>query len=219
MTIDLLVRDGCVEVADGLELVFLAEDGEVLVWKLHLPVLETALEQFPAGGGFLELLFLELELNLVAGLGSDHEVEPVGGGTLVLAALDLHDLAGAEPVLDGGGPAVDGGAHAFETQVGVDVEGEVQDRGSLGQPAQLPVRGEDEDVLGEEAGDVLVVVPVVALQDVAHALEPGGQAFLLLDALVGPVVMCRDSYPLLLGLEIQSLSLDVSGWYSSVTME
>ena len=121
-----LLADGAEEGIDARVLVFLHQLAHHAVGKLQLPVLQTALQQFPAFGRFLELCFLELVLDAALGLGRDHPVQPVLGRPLVLAGHDLHHIAGGELFLDGDGLAVDAGSGAARTDAAMDVECEVQ---------------------------------------------------------------------------------------------
>ena len=92
------------------------------------------------------LLLAQEALDLVARLRRDDEREPVGLGRLVLLRQDLHDVAVAQRFADRHGAVVHLAARAGRAQIGVDVEGEVEQRGPFGQLAQVAVGGEDEDL-------------------------------------------------------------------------
>ena len=74
---------------------------------------------------------------------------------LILLRENLDDVAVMERLLDRHGAAVDLAARTAASQIGVDIEGEVEYRGPFGELAQVAVGREDEDLargrLGVEA--------------------------------------------------------------------
>ena len=137
----------------------------------------------------LGLLLAQVGLDLVAGLRGHHQRQPVRLGRLVFLGGDLHDVAVAQLFADRHGAAVDPSAHARRSERGVDVEGEVEERGPLGEFAQVAVGREDEDfarrglgveTLRQRVGRVLYQFAQMSQPHFA-GLRP------LVDALVTPV--------------------------------
>ena len=69
----------------------------------------------------------------------------------------------------------------------MDVEGEIQHAGPCGQDAELPRRGEHEDLPRRRFREVFRRRGALVLEVVAHAGEPSVEGLGPLDALVGPV--------------------------------
>ncbi len=160
---------------------------EHLVREGEAPVLQAALQQFPAGGRPFLLPFAEGLLDLLAGLGRHHPADPVGGRMLVLCRQDLHDVTRMQRFLDGNRLSVDLPAHAMLADVGMDAKGEIQHGRPRRQDPEFAGGREDEDVLGRRLRQLLRAVRIRMLQGIAHGRQPFVQRLLPLDALVGPV--------------------------------
>ncbi len=134
----------------------------------------------------LGLLLAQERLDFVPCLGSDNHREPVGLGRLVLGSLDFDNVAVVQHVADGRRTAVDLAADTGGAERGVDVERKIEQRGPLGQLAQVAVGREDENLarsglgvetLGQRMGGVL--------HQLAQAAEPH---FAGLRPLVDPLI-------------------------------
>ena len=154
------------EVAGQIGYGFVDRDGQ-------FPVLELPFELLAAHARMLGLLFAQERLDLVARFRRDHEVQPVRFGRLVLLREDLDDVAVVQQFAKRDRAVVHLAAHARRAQAGVDIEGEVEQRGPLGELAQIAVGREDEDLarsrlgveaLGQRVGRVL--------HQLAQAAEP-----------------------------------------------
>lgn len=135
-----LVEDG-----SRTQLVILDKICDGLVYgDVQLPVLEFAFELLAPDLGILGLLLAQERLDLVASLGRDHEVEPVGLGSLVLLREDFGYVAVVQHLPYGHGTSVHLAARTCRAQRRVYVEGEVEQRGSFGQLAYVAVGREYE---------------------------------------------------------------------------
>ena len=188
--VDLFGGDQPVEFGSRFELVIFAQIPHCLVDReAEFPVFELAFQLLASQPRALGLLFADEGLDLAARLGSLDRREPVGLGRLVLLRENLDDVAVMERLLDRHGAAVDLAARTAASQIGVDVEGEVEYRGPFGELAQVAVGREDEDFarrrpriepLRQRMGRVL--------HQLAQAAEPHlARERPLIDPLVTPV--------------------------------
>ena len=90
-------------------------------------------------------LLTQIGTYLIAGALCDADSEPVALRSLVLAGDNLADIAILKLLLDRDYAATNLTSSAYCSQRGVDIEGEVQNRSSLGEFADVARRGEDED--------------------------------------------------------------------------
>ena len=140
----------------------LKKRGLCFKWFIRqFPVLEFAFQFFPSQTGVLGVLLAQRGLDPGAGLRRGDEPQPVGFGLLILLRQHFDDVSVVEYVADRRRTVIDLAARAGEPQRGVDVEGEIQHRGSFGQLAQVAAGGEDEnfargglgvEVLGQRTG-------------------------------------------------------------------
>ena len=133
--IQLTLSDSCIECIYGLELQFLEHCRHDFILKLHLPVLETASEQFLAVCSFLEFSLTEFLAYLVPGLVGDDKVEPVRRWLLILAGHYFYDISGLQDFCNPDCLAVHTATRALDSQICVYVECKVQYRRS---GSQLP---------------------------------------------------------------------------------
>ena len=139
----------------------------------QFPVLELPLELLAAHARVLGLLLAQERLDLVARLRRDHEVQPVCLGRLVFLREDLDDIAVVQQFAERGRAVVHLAAHTRRAEVGVDIEGKVEQRSPLGELAQIAVGREDEDLARSRLGvETLGQRVGCVLHQLAQAAEP-----------------------------------------------
>ena len=133
--IDFPLSDSRIERPQRLMLVLFHQRGQHIVGQVNLPVLHFPVQEFLALIGFGKLHFRKFLLDFGLSLGTHHYVEPVCRWLLVLAGEYLHNVSGVEFLPDGHCLAVHFSARALYAQIGMYVEGEVQNCGSRSQLA------------------------------------------------------------------------------------
>ena len=136
-----------IEAGERRIIVLLAEFVAHVVREFQLPVLEAAFQKFLAvyGAG----LFLNRKglLDLGAGLGSYHPVDPVRRRVLVFGGENFDDISRGELLLNGNSLSVNLCANAVGAYVGVYSKCKVQYRGAGAQYAQFSGWREHENLL------------------------------------------------------------------------
>ena len=149
---------------------------EVVLREGHGDELQALFEQELAVFGLGALVVAQEVLDFGAGLGRDNVVEPLGRGALLVRGQDFDLVAVVQLVAQGLQLLVDFGAEAVQADLGVDVEGEIQGRGLVGQNHQLALGREGVDLLHEQVLAELVHeferAGIVGFQHFAHLVHP-----------------------------------------------
>ena len=159
------------------------------VLLLYLAVLELALEHLLGEESLFDSSLLERQSDLRLGTRGLDNREPLLTRLLVRRGEDLHLVATLQLVADGHHLAVDAPTSTLVAQLGVDMVGKVEHRGTYGELPKVTGRREHEHLVFVEIHLELVhgLHALRVLEHRADTREPLVEASLALHALIAPV--------------------------------
>ena len=140
--VELVLGDALIELAGLLEARLLYDMSYDTIIELYLPVLQPALKHLLGIGAVLHLRLLQGKTYLPFGTGALDNLQPLQLRLLVGGGVHLHRVAAVELCSQADVLAVNLSAYAGVSNLGMDVIGEVEHCGSLGELQQIALRGE-----------------------------------------------------------------------------